>query len=120
MQEAAQCILGEHDFIAFKAEGTTLKSTVRTMYESSWSKQGDFLYYDICGSGFMYNMVRILVGTMLEIGKGYIPVDSLQKALASKDRSNSGATAPAHGLAMTRVEYDDFDTKTALDKIILN
>ena len=116
MQNAARDILGEHDFKAFKAEGVELKSTVRTIYESNWTRQGSFLYYDICGSGFMYNMVRILVGTMLEIGKGYIPEDSIRTALLTCKRESAGATAPSHGLAMTRVEYDGFDTDGYINK----
>ena len=110
MQSAARNVLGEHDFSAFKAVGTDLPSTVRTMYRSEWTRDGMFLYYDVCGSGFMYNMVRILVGTMLEIGKGYIPGDSIRRALESGRRIDAGATAPAHGLCMTRVEYEGFDT----------
>lgn len=111
MQRAAEDILGEHDFAAFKSEGTVLKSTVRTIYKSQWTSCGEFLYYDICGSGFMYNMVRILVGTMLEIGKGYLPEDAIKNALKTKDRHSAGATAPCHGLCMTCVEYDGFNTK---------
>lgn len=110
MQRAASHILGEHDFAAFKSEGVELRSTVRTMYHSGWTLDGDYLYYDVCGSGFMYNMVRILVGTMLEIGRGHIDEDSIKTALLSCDRRSAGATAPCHGLMMTRVEYDDFDT----------
>ena len=68
------------------------------------------LSYDIAGSGFLYNMVRILAGTMLEIGMGLRPVSDLKQALAQGERDLAGATAPAHGLTMTRVEYPDFDT----------
>lgn len=115
MQRAAKLILGEHDFAAFKAEGTTLKSTVRTIYTSQWSRNGNYLYFDICGNGFMYNMVRILVGTMLEIGKGYKDEVIMQTALTTCDRKTAGSTAPAHGLTMTRVEYDCFDTADYTD-----
>lgn len=114
MQRAAAAVCGEHDFSAFKAQGTDLKSTVRTIYRSEWTQDGKFLYYDICGSGFMYNMVRILVGTMIEIGKGYVHESIVSEALQSGKRDDAGATAPAHGLCMMRVEYDDFDTQTAL------
>lgn len=111
MCRAASFVLGEHDFAAFKSEGTELSSTVRTVYESTWTRDGKFMYYDICGSGFMYNMVRILVGTMLEIGKGYLDEDAMENALKTCSRNAAGATAPCHGLMMTRVEYDGFDTQ---------
>lgn len=110
MSEAARSLLGEHDFIAFKSQGVDLKSTIRTIYRSEWTREGRFLHYDIAGSGFMYNMVRILVGTMLEIGKGYIGAETIEKALLSGQRDDAGATAPAHGLTMMRVEYKNFDT----------
>ena len=110
MERAAELILGEHDFRAFKAAGARVKSTERTIYVSRWSREGNMLSYDIAGSGFLYNMVRILAGTMLEIGMGLRPVSDLKQALAQGERDLAGATAPAHGLTMTRVEYPDFDT----------
>jgi len=110
MHKAAEDILGEHDFVAFKSTGTELESTVRTIYSSAWSREGDLLYYDVSGSGFMYNMVRILVGTMLDIGMGRREADAMKKALQSGDRKDAGATAPAHGLMLYRVEYPNFDT----------
>lgn len=110
MRRAAAQVLGEHDFIAFKAAGTQLKSTVREIYRSEWTKKGNLLYYDVAGSGFMYNMVRILAGTMLEIGGGLRCEDAIQRALASGSRADAGATAPPHGLMLMRVQYSDFDT----------
>lgn len=110
MEQAAVAILGEHDFCAFKSAGIEPKSTLRRIYRSEWTKEGNYLHYDIAGSGFLYNMVRILVGTMLDIGAGRLPADSLERALRSGDRSDAGATAPAHGLMLSRVQYPDFDT----------
>lgn len=110
MQNAAEQLLGEHDFAAFKSAGVELKSTVRTIYRSQWTKKGNIAYYDIAGSGFMYNMVRILTGTMLEIGEGLADENAIKTALLSGRRDDAGATAPAHGLMLTRVEYEDFDT----------
>lgn len=110
MEEAAGQLCGTHDFLAFKAAGVELASTVRTIYRSTWTQAGDRLYYDIAGSGFMYNMVRILVGTMLEIGGGLCPPDALARALKSGKREDAGATAPPQGLMLMRVEYPDFDT----------
>lgn len=112
MQKASADILGEHDFRAFKSKGTALKSTVRNIYASQWTKEGHLLQYDVCGSGFMYNMVRILVGTMIEIGQGRKDSAALKNALVSLKRSDAGATAPAHGLELSRIVYDDgFDTE---------
>lgn len=110
MQRAADVLLGRHDFAAFKSTGTEPESTVRTIYSACWSRDGNMLRFDISGSGFMYNMVRIIVGTLLEIGSGRRDEDSVAKALKSLSRSDAGATAPAHGLMLYRVEYPDFDT----------
>ena len=110
MKRAAGDLLGEHDFLAFKSAGTELENTVRTIYRAEWSRQGNILTFDIAGSGFMYNMVRIIAGTLLEIGSGKRKEDSIKRALQSLDRRDAGATAPAHGLMLYRVEYPGFDT----------
>lgn len=110
MQRAANALLGQHDFAAFKSTGTELESTVRIIYSAKWSREGNTLRFDISGSGFMYNMVRIIVGTMLEIGSGRRDERAIERALLTCDRSDAGATAPAHGLMLYRVEYNDFDT----------
>lgn len=110
LNEAAGFFLGTHDFAAFKAAGSKTATTERTIYKSVWTKCGNYLYYDVAGSGFLYNMVRIMVGTMLRIGMGYESPDSVKHALEFPVRDNAGDTAPAHGLMLYRVEYDDFDT----------
>ena len=110
MNRAAAALTGEHDFAAFKSAGTELESTVRRIYRAEWSRDGSILTFDIAGSGFMYNMVRIVVGTLLEIGTGRRPEDSIKTALETRDRRDAGATAPAHGLMLYRVEYPGFDT----------
>ncbi len=112
MEYAAAAVVGEHDFRAFKAAGSAVENTVRTIYASNWSREGEYLYYDVMGSGFLYNMVRILVGTMLDIGKGFLKETAMETALLSGLREDAGATAPAHGLALMRVCYPDFDTDT--------
>jgi tRNA pseudouridine38-40 synthase len=110
MQNTSKDILGEHDFSAFKAANTRIEDCVRTITRSEWSKNGDYLFYDVEGNGFLYNMVRILAGTMLEIGMGRMDAGTLKAALESGRRSDAGPTAPAHGLMLMRVKYEDFDT----------
>lgn len=110
LNEAASLFLGTHDFAAFKAAGSKAATTIRTIYKSEWSANGSYLYYDVAGSGFLYNMVRIMVGTMLRVGMGYASPDSVRHALEAPARDNAGDTAPAHGLMLYRVEYDEFDT----------
>lgn len=116
MQEAANTVLGTHDFNAFKCSGSNMENTVRTVTKSEWTQNGPFLTYTVEGNGFLYNMVRILVGTMLEIGSGKRPASDMQKAIESGDRKMAGATAPAHGLCLMRVVYPDFDTEEVLHR----
>lgn len=111
LNEAAKAIIGTHDFAAFKAADTKTENAVRTIYKSMWTQEGRLLCYDVAGSGFLYNMVRILVGTMLTIGTGKYDQNQIIKALDSGIRSDAGPTAPAHGLTLYRVEYTDFDTE---------
>ncbi|HWR24200.1 MAG TPA: tRNA pseudouridine(38-40) synthase TruA [Feifaniaceae bacterium] len=106
----AKDALGSHDFRAFMAANTTIEQTVRKIYRSEWTRDGELLYYDVEGNGFLYNMVRILVGTMLSAAKGTLPPDAMQKALRSCLRQDAGPTAPAHGLTLMRVVYPGFDT----------
>lgn len=116
LNAAAEIFLGEHDFAAFKATGSKAVTTVRTIYISRWSREGDYLVYDVAGSGFLYNMVRIMVGTMLRIGMGYADLCTVKCALEKPSRENAGDTAPAHGLTLWRVEYDEFDTERVLSR----
>lgn len=114
LHAAAAEILGQHDFRAFMASGSKIQQTTRTIYRSAWSQADAFLYYDIEGSGFLYNMVRILVGTMLDISKGILPPNAVQRALESGSRADAGATAPAKGLMLMGVRYEGFDTQEIL------
>ena len=116
MALSARDALGEHDFAAFMTAGSKIESTVRTVTRSEWTRDGAYLFYDVSANGFLYNMVRILVGTMLEIGAGNLPQDAILRALASKDRADAGPTAPAHALTLMRVVYDDFDTSEVLSR----
>lgn len=114
MEQGAAAVVGEHDFNAFRSVGVPQESTVRTIYTSRLEQEGSYLTYIVSGSGFMYNMVRILTGTLLDIGTHRLPPDTMEKALASLRRCDAGPTAPAHGLTLWRVTYPDFDTEEFL------
>jgi len=116
MQQAASIVIGTHDFDAFKCAASSMENTVRTITDSKWTLNGRFLTYTVGGNGFLYNMVRILVGTMLEIGSGKRPFSDMEDALEGKNRKLAGATAPAHGLCLMRVSYPDFDTEEVLSR----
>jgi len=116
MQRAAAFALGEHEFSAFMSAGCTIENTVRTVSKSEWTQNGKYLYYDVSANGFLYNMVRILAGTLLEIGGGKLPEDAIAIALTSGLRADAGATAPPHALCLQRVQYEDFDTDEVLSR----
>jgi tRNA pseudouridine38-40 synthase len=108
---AAGLVKGDHDFTSFAAvdpergrEGATV-SNVRSIFSSSWERQGDELVYTVRGSGFLHHMVRNLVGTFMLVGKGTLPVEGLTEILEARNRSAAGATAPASGLYLVNVEY---------------
>lgn len=105
MREAAKYVAGTHDFACFCASGSDVKDTVRTVYSLDICQDGPFIYIDIKGSGFLYHMVRIIAGTLIEIGhKKRLPA-SMKDIIASKDRARAGVTAPAKGLMMMAVYY---------------
>lgn len=106
MQEALTKILGTHDFSAFRAAGGAPMSPVRTMYEATISKNGDIIECRIHGNGFLYHMVRNLIGTLVNVGLGVLSVGDFQRILASRDRKNASATAPARGLYLFDVQYE--------------
>ncbi|NLX69683.1 MAG: tRNA pseudouridine(38-40) synthase TruA [Clostridiales bacterium] len=106
MKAAVRYIIGTHDFKAFQSSGGSQKSTVRTVYEASWELQSpDCLYFNIKGNGFLYNMVRILVGTFIEIGRHKMTPSGMKYILESGERANAGPTAPPHGLCLEEVYY---------------
>ena len=107
MARAGQSLLGEHDFAAFQASGGTAKTTVRTMYAFDLRREGDAVVFTIEGNAFLYNMVRIIAGTLIEIGLGKREPDAFEKALATGDRLALGVTAPPQGLELTRVDYPE-------------
>jgi len=106
MQEASRAIPGEHDFAAFRSARSMNHTTIREITAVSW-RQGDerTLIFEIAGKGFLRYMVRSLVGTIVEIGRGQRPVADMARLLAAPDRSQAGRTAPARGLFLMKVEY---------------
>ncbi len=105
MQKAAGYFIGEHDFRAFMASGSSVKTTRREIFRSEFIDDKHRLSYIIMGSGFLRHMVRNLVGTLLQVGRGEIEAEYINNILASCDRSEAGPTAPAQGLYMVGVEY---------------
>ena len=105
MQEAVKHFEGEHDFKGFKASGTSSKSSVRTIYEAKVYKKEEKIYIELTGNGFLYNMVRIIAGTLVEVGIGKILPEQIPQIIDSKKRENAGKTLPAHGLYLLNVEY---------------
>lgn len=105
MRDAAKLFEGEHDFKGFKASGTSSKSSVRTIYKADVKQDGDRIYIELTGNGFLYNMVRIISGTLLDVGLGKIDVNDIPQIIDSKDRKRAGKTLPAHGLCLVKVEY---------------
>ena len=105
MQEAAKYFEGEHDFKAFKSSGTSGKNSVRTIYKAEVKKDGERIIIELTGNGFLYNMVRIISGTLLDVGLGKIKPEEISEIIKSKNRQNAGKTLPAHGLYLVCVEY---------------
>jgi tRNA pseudouridine38-40 synthase len=106
MLEAAEALLGTHDFAAFAASGNVSKSTVRTIYALRLWREGERVTFQIMGDGFLYNMVRIIAGTLAEIGTGKLECDALRRGIESGDRLVLGTTAPACGLTLEHVFYE--------------
>ena len=105
MKEAAKYFEGEHDFKGFKASGTSSKSSVRTIYKAEVKEDGDRINIELTGNGFLYNIVRIISGTLLDVGIGKIEPKDIPEIIDSKDRKRAGKTLPAHGLCLVKVEY---------------
>ena len=99
--------MGEHDFKSFCAAGAQVKTTVRTIYACTVERDGDLIVIRVTGNGFLYNMVRIIAGTLIQVGGGMRKPEQIPEILAAADREAAGPTAPAHGLTMTGIEYSD-------------
>ncbi len=106
MHEAAQILVGEHDFSSFRAAGCHSKSPVRRVFEVRVKRWDDFVVIDICANAFVQHMVRNIVGNLILIGNGTMPVEWLAELLARRDRTYGGFTAAASGLYLIGVQYD--------------
>lgn len=108
MRVAAKAFLGEHDFAGFCSAGAQVQTTVRKIYSLDIREESDDrIVISVNGNGFLYNMVRIIAGTLLEVGKGRIDPNSMAGIIASKDRRQSGPTAPPQGLKLIHIDYYD-------------
>lgn len=105
MKEAAAYLVGEHDFKSFCNTASTAESTVRTIYEVQVEKKDSDIVIRVCGNGFLYNMVRIIAGTLLEAGRGRIQPWEMENILNAADRQAAGPTAPACGLVLVKYEF---------------
>lgn len=106
MQRGAQYLVGEHDFKSFCATAAVVETTVRTLYDLSVERKGEEIIIRVSGSGFLYNMVRIIAGTLMEVGRGNIEPEKVKEILAAKDRTAAGPTAPACGLMLVDYEWE--------------
>lgn len=107
MRRAAALLEGEHDFRSFCQTGAQVESTVRTLYSVEIEEQGAELVIRVCGNGFLYNMVRIIAGTLIEVGRGRRRPEDMTAVLQAADRSTAGPTAPAHGLTLVKYEFSE-------------
>lgn len=105
MNEFAKKLVGTYDFIGFSSSGRTVDDTVRTISECSVKRDGDIVTLSVTADGFLYNMVRIIVGTAIAVSDGKIDPQRTKELILSKDRNLAGATAPAHGLYLNKVIY---------------
>ncbi len=105
MQKAAERFRGTHDFCAFMAADSKVKDTVRTVFDAEVTRQGDLVVFRVRADGFLYNMVRIFVGTLLDVAYKKISYEDIDKIIESRNRKNAGSTAPAEGLFLNRVVY---------------
>ena len=106
MNHAAALLVGRHDFAAFRSVGSDVDTTVRTIFASTWHDDCGLLTYEISGDGFLRHMVRAIVGTLVEVGRGWRSAGDIRALLDGGTRARAGATAPPHGLILARVDYD--------------
>lgn len=107
MKDALYYFIGEHDFSGFMSTGSSIKGTVRTITHAEFVDNGEMIEITLRGTGFLYNMVRIIVGTLVDVGIGKIDKDSIVEIIESKERKQAGHTAPPEGLYLSQVFYDE-------------
>ncbi|MDQ0247927.1 tRNA pseudouridine38-40 synthase [Bacillus fengqiuensis] len=107
MKEASEYVIGTHDFTSFCSAKTEVEDKIRTIYNIEFFEESDELVFRFTGNGFLYNMVRILVGTLLDVGQGKIKSVEMKKILDGRSREMAGKTAPGHGLYLWQVHYDN-------------
>lgn len=105
MRRAARPLLGRHDFHSFETDWPNRLTSIRTITHIAVSRFADFIWIDVEADGFLYNMVRAITGTLINVGRGYWPVERVAEILTAEDRREAGPTAPAHGLFLMRVSY---------------
>lgn len=113
LHQISQCLVGTHDFSSFRDSECCAKTPVKTIYSISVKRTGDLIEINVIGSGFLKQMVRNIVGTLVDIGRGLLERDSLPRILESKNRRIAGVTAPPHGLCMEWVSYEPVESLTA-------
>ena len=106
MNQAAAYLVGEHDFKSFCSAGAQLQTTVRTIYAVNVTKEDDMVHIRITGNGFLYNMVRIIAGTLMQVGTGLMEPEQVKEILEARDRSKAGPTAVAKGLTLVEIRYE--------------
>ena len=106
MRQAASYLVGEHDFVSFCNVRTDVENTVRTITALDILTNGNEITIRITGNGFLYNMVRIIVGTLVRVGRGFYEPEKVKEILEAKDRKAAGVTAPAHGLMLVEIKYE--------------
>lgn len=106
-RSAAEYLVGTHDFASFCADSTNVSTTVRTIYSLEIENSGDSVIMLVKGNGFLYNMIRIIAGTLIDVSEGKIAPGDMPGILAARDRLKAGRTAPAHGLYLNRVFYSE-------------
>jgi tRNA pseudouridine38-40 synthase len=105
MQKAAMALIGEHDFASFATDVHKRKTSVRRLLNCQVWRQGHMIYFDVEGAGFLHHMVRNIVGSLLEVGRGHWPVEKIEEILACRSRQLGGPRAPANGLCLQWVRY---------------
>ena len=106
MNQAAAYLVGEHDFKSFCSAGAQVQTTIRTIYAVNVTKDDDMVHIRITGNGFLYNMVRIIAGTLMQVGTGLMEPEQVKEILEARDRSKAGPTAVAKGLTLVEIRYE--------------